>query len=322
MQHRSWLVAAIGAVIVGGGALLYHGLDKSAHPGPQWQVLDQYCVGCHNDDDLAGGVSFRALDRRDLGKNAKIWEAAVRKLRTGLMPPKGERRPARTVLDATAGWLESELDAVWTQIAESRDQSTRAPEPHRVRERDPRPARVRACGNRRLAAGRRLRRRLRQHRRGPRRLAHVARRLCAGGHANQPPRGGRPLDGPQRGALRGRGRRRATASHRGPAARHARWNRRRAHVSARRRVRVHRQRTPARRGLGEPDRATRVVRRPERRRRVQRRSDQRSTGVAGFGCACPRARSGSRPRSWTSGAARASTSCISAKSRSAARSRV
>jgi hypothetical protein len=115
MQHRPWLIAAIGAVIVGGGALLYHALNKSAHPDAQWQVLDQYCVGCHNDDDLAGGVSFRALDRSDLGKNARIWEAAVRKLRTGLMPPKGERRPARAVLDGTAAWLERELDVVWAK---------------------------------------------------------------------------------------------------------------------------------------------------------------------------------------------------------------
>jgi len=115
MQHRSWLVAAIGAAVIGGGALLYHSLDRPPRPSAQWQVLDQYCVGCHNDDDLAGGVSFLALDRHDLGKNAEIWETAVRKLRTGVMPPKGERRPARAVLDATAGWLESELDDVWAK---------------------------------------------------------------------------------------------------------------------------------------------------------------------------------------------------------------
>jgi len=115
MQHRSWRIAAISAVIVGGGALLHYGLDRSSGADAQWPVLDQYCVGCHNDDDLAGGVSFRRLDHRDFGKHAKTWEAAVRKLRTGLMPPKGERRPARAVLDATAGWLERELDAAWMQ---------------------------------------------------------------------------------------------------------------------------------------------------------------------------------------------------------------
>jgi hypothetical protein len=78
-------------------------------------VLDEYCTDCHNSDDLAGGFSFRALARGDFGANAETWEAAVRKLRTGFMPPKGEPRPARAVLDATAGWLEHELDAVWAR---------------------------------------------------------------------------------------------------------------------------------------------------------------------------------------------------------------
>jgi hypothetical protein len=104
--------------VIGGGAMLYYGskgpLDTD--PSPRWQVLDEYCVDCHNNDDLAGGVSFRKLDRGDFGANAETWEAAVRKLRTGFMPPKGEPRPERAVLDATAGWLEHELDAVWARL--------------------------------------------------------------------------------------------------------------------------------------------------------------------------------------------------------------
>jgi hypothetical protein len=117
MQNRSWLLAAIGVAVMGGGALLYHGFRDplGADPSPRWQVLDEYCVDCHNNDDLAGGVSFRTLDRHDFGANAETWEAAVRKLRTGFMPPKDEPRPERAVLDATAGWLEHELDAVWAR---------------------------------------------------------------------------------------------------------------------------------------------------------------------------------------------------------------
>ena len=115
MQHRRWVIAALAVAVLGGGAAAYRGLKhfSGATTNPQWQVLDQYCVGCHNDDDLAGGVSFRRLDRRDFGRSAEVWEATVRKLRTGLMPPKGEARPPRALLDATAGWLERELDAVW-----------------------------------------------------------------------------------------------------------------------------------------------------------------------------------------------------------------
>jgi hypothetical protein len=78
-------------------------------------VLDRYCIGCHNDDDLAGGVSFKKIAHADVGKNAKVWEAAVRKLRAGLMPPSGEPRPDRAVLDSTASWAERELDAAWAR---------------------------------------------------------------------------------------------------------------------------------------------------------------------------------------------------------------
>jgi hypothetical protein len=89
------------------------GLLAEAPKQPQWQVLDRYCVACHNEDDWAGGVSFQKLDRNDFHRNAEIWETAVRKVRTGLMPPLGEARPERRVLDGMARWFEHELDEAW-----------------------------------------------------------------------------------------------------------------------------------------------------------------------------------------------------------------
>ena len=112
MQRRAWLVAVSVTAVIGGGAALHQAMRRTADAAPR-PVLDRYCVGCHNDDDLAGGVSFTKIDKSDVGKNAKMWEAAARKLRAGLMPPKGERRPERAVLDATADWFERELDAAW-----------------------------------------------------------------------------------------------------------------------------------------------------------------------------------------------------------------
>jgi hypothetical protein len=115
MQRRSLLVAtAVVAVAIIGGVALHDRGRQDAAADP-WPVLDKYCVGCHNDDDLAGGVSFKKLRRQAVGEHAEVWEAAVRKLRAGLMPPKGEARPDRSVLDSTASWAEHELDAAWAR---------------------------------------------------------------------------------------------------------------------------------------------------------------------------------------------------------------
>jgi len=78
---------------------------------PSWDVLDEYCVGCHNLEDWAGQIAFDTVDRTNLHADAEIWEKAVGKLRSGMMPPAGEPRPARVVLDGLAQGLELALDA-------------------------------------------------------------------------------------------------------------------------------------------------------------------------------------------------------------------
>jgi len=106
-MRSAWVAAAaVSAVAVGAVVVLHDGSNE-----PRSAVLDRYCLGCHNEIDLAGGVSFATLDRDDVAANAAIWEAVVRKLRTGLMPPKDEPRPERAVLDGLAAGLERELDA-------------------------------------------------------------------------------------------------------------------------------------------------------------------------------------------------------------------
>jgi hypothetical protein len=114
---RRWPIAAgIAFAALAAGVI---GIRSGALPFPRGaarsEVLDRYCVECHNDLELAGGVSFESLDREDLALHADVWEAAVRKLRTGLMPPLGEPRPARAVLDAFAASLEAGLDAAWVR---------------------------------------------------------------------------------------------------------------------------------------------------------------------------------------------------------------
>jgi hypothetical protein len=79
-------------------------------PNPQQALMNQYCSGCHNQDDNAGGMALDKLDFEKVGKDAAVWERVVRKVRTGMMPPSGQPRPSRAALDAFAAELETRLD--------------------------------------------------------------------------------------------------------------------------------------------------------------------------------------------------------------------
>ncbi|MED5563619.1 MAG: DUF1592 domain-containing protein [Gemmatimonadota bacterium] len=88
-------------------------------------LLDDYCVTCHSQRIVDGqnepataltsqlravGLALDALDLSAVAADAAHWEPVVRKLRAGLMPPAGRRRPDQTVLDEFRTWLETELD--------------------------------------------------------------------------------------------------------------------------------------------------------------------------------------------------------------------
>lgn len=74
------------------------------------KVLDRYCLKCHNTTDWAGGVAFDVLAADTLPEDAGTWEKAIRKVRTGLMPPPGKPRPSHAEVEAFAGELEGRLD--------------------------------------------------------------------------------------------------------------------------------------------------------------------------------------------------------------------
>src|SRR5688572_16986467 len=73
--------------------------------------LKQYCFTCHNERVKSGGLAIDALDAARVGAHAEQWEKVVRKIKTGMMPPAGAKRPARAVLDGFAASLETSLDA-------------------------------------------------------------------------------------------------------------------------------------------------------------------------------------------------------------------
>jgi hypothetical protein len=66
-----------------------------------------YCETCHNDRLKTGGLSLQGLP---IDGNAETWEKVIRKVRAGMMPPAGAKRPERVALDAFAGSIETAID--------------------------------------------------------------------------------------------------------------------------------------------------------------------------------------------------------------------
>src|SRR5690242_10669477 len=76
----------------------------------QREVLDKYCVSCHNSKLKTGGLALDRLDLNKIGENAETGEKIVRKLRAGMMPPLGVRRPDPAAYEALIESLEAALD--------------------------------------------------------------------------------------------------------------------------------------------------------------------------------------------------------------------
>jgi mono/diheme cytochrome c family protein len=103
-------VSKILAITLAGTALA---AAPGISPGPAPEtaaVLNQYCVSCHNEQTLTAGLAIDRLNTERVQQDPATWEKVVRKLRTGTMPPPGSPRPTVEVYDATASWLEGELD--------------------------------------------------------------------------------------------------------------------------------------------------------------------------------------------------------------------
>jgi hypothetical protein len=74
-------------------------------------LINQYCITCHNQRAKVGGLMLDTLDYEHLEKDAATWEKVIRKIKSGMMPPSGVRRPERPALDAFATEVEKRLDA-------------------------------------------------------------------------------------------------------------------------------------------------------------------------------------------------------------------
>jgi hypothetical protein len=77
---------------------------------PQKALIDQYCIGCHSDRGKAGGLALSTLNLDAVHENAEVAEKVIRKLRGGLMPPAGAKRPDKQSAAAFVSWLENGID--------------------------------------------------------------------------------------------------------------------------------------------------------------------------------------------------------------------
>jgi cytochrome c553 len=76
------------------------------------ETIKTFCVGCHNDKVKRGELSLASFDVANAGEHADVAEKIVRKLRTGLMPPKeAARHPDAAMRSALVTALETTLDA-------------------------------------------------------------------------------------------------------------------------------------------------------------------------------------------------------------------
>jgi hypothetical protein len=88
-------------------------IQAQSGPGPASaprEVLDKYCVSCHNSKLKTGGLALDQFDLNKIGGNAETGEKIVRKLRAGMMPPLGVRRPDPAAYQALIESMESALD--------------------------------------------------------------------------------------------------------------------------------------------------------------------------------------------------------------------
>jgi Protein of unknown function (DUF1592)/Protein of unknown function (DUF1588)/Protein of unknown function (DUF1585)/Protein of unknown function (DUF1587)/Protein of unknown function (DUF1595) len=76
----------------------------------QRALVDEYCAGCHNPKLSSGGLSLAGMDPARPGPHAAEWEKVLVKLRAGMMPPSGAKRPAEAALNGFVSSLERALD--------------------------------------------------------------------------------------------------------------------------------------------------------------------------------------------------------------------
>ncbi len=78
----------------------------------QTELITQYCGTCHSERGRAGGLSLANFNAMKAHEQPETVEKMIRKLRAGMMPPAGSKRPDAATIEALTLALESRMDEV------------------------------------------------------------------------------------------------------------------------------------------------------------------------------------------------------------------
>jgi mono/diheme cytochrome c family protein len=76
----------------------------------QTELVTTYCATCHSERGKAGGLSLANFTAMKAQEQPEVIEKMIRKLRAGMMPPAGAKRPDAATLAALTTALEGRMD--------------------------------------------------------------------------------------------------------------------------------------------------------------------------------------------------------------------
>ena len=114
---RTYLGAAgavVGLLVLASMGSLSAQTSVDGDAAAQRALVDRYCVSCHNPRNLAnaGRLDLTGVDFSEPAQHVDIFEKVVAKMRAGLMPPAGRRRPDPADRSKLISYLETELDRI------------------------------------------------------------------------------------------------------------------------------------------------------------------------------------------------------------------
>src|SRR5690606_17314724 len=77
-------------------------------------VVQDACVRCHSARRMTGNLSLEDFDVSSAAEQAETAERMIRKLRAGMMPPPGARRPGGDTLAVLVETIEEVVDDAWS----------------------------------------------------------------------------------------------------------------------------------------------------------------------------------------------------------------